>query len=499
MATAPPTGRELDTYRERIDRFIAELDEEYYLHYAGLKDTLDLKPLYDKYPELATLDQAQALGGAAAEGDRGISELWRFASENYLAELTREHAEKSATLEATLETEVDGETIGYRMIRPTIANEEDRERRRRLEDARNRLTEEHINPIHVDGVATLTAAVPRLGSATYADLYRRFGFRLDDLADQCRAVLESTEQMYEREANKLFRARAGVGLDEAERWDVARVFRAPGWDEAFPADKMLPALEVSLADLGIDLRSQQNVELDIEQRPKKSPRAFCAPIEVPGRVVLVIQPMGGADDWRALFHEAGHTEHYAHVNPDLSVEARRLGDVSVTEAWATLMEHFLLEPGWLARRLDFPRPDEFAAEAATGSLYLLRRYCGKLLYELEFHAATELDEKRMSSRYVEILGDALKIEPSTTDYLGDIDPSFYVTGYLRSWALQAQLRNHFRDRFGSDWFANRDAGSMLRELWGEGHRLNADELLADVTGEELEMEAFAESLREQLR
>jgi oligoendopeptidase F len=498
VAAAPPTGRELDTYRERIDRFVAELDEEYYLHYAGHKETLDLKGLYERYPELSELEQAQALG-EAANGDRGVSELWRFASENYLAELTREHAERSATLEAQLEATVDGETIGYRMIRPTIANEEDRAKRQRLEEARNRLTEVHINPVHADAVATLVEAVPRLGSPTYADLYRRFGFKLEQLADQCRAVLDSTEQLYEKEADKLFRARAGVGLGEAQRWDVARVFRAPAWDAAFPAEKMIPALEVSLADLGIDLRTQQNVELDIEQRPKKSPRAFCAPIEVPGRVVLVIQPMGGVDDWRALFHEAGHTEHYAHVSPDLPVEARRLGDVSVTEAWATLMEHFLLEPGWLSRRLDFPRPDEFTAEAATGSLYLLRRYAGKLLYELEFHAATELDERKMSSRYVEILGSALKIEPSETDYLGDIDASFYVTGYLRSWALQAQLRNHLRERFGSDWFANREAGSLLRELWGEGSRMDADELLAEVTGEELELEAFADSLREQLR
>jgi hypothetical protein len=498
VATAPPTGRELDTYRERVDRFVAELDEEYYLHYAGHKDTLDLKALYERYPELSTLEQAQTLG-TAAERDSGVAELWRFACENYLAELTREENERSAGLEAELETTVDGETIGYRMIRPTVANEEDRDRRRRLEEARNRLTEEHINPVLAQAVEKLRGAVPRLGSATYVELYRRFGFRLDELADQCREVLDSTEALYEKAADRLFRTRAGVGLDEAQRFDVARVFRAPGWDAAFPAAKMMPALEVSLADLGIDLRSQQNVELDIEQRPKKSPRAFCAPIEVPGRVVLVIQPMGGADDWRALFHEAGHTEHYAHVREDLPVEAKRLGDVSVTEAWATLMEHFLLEPGWLARRLDFPRPDAFAAEAATGSLYLLRRYAGKLLYELEFHAATELDEKELASRYVEILGTALKIEPSPTDYLADIDSSFYVTGYLRSWALQSQLRNHFRERFGSDWFASREAGSMLRELWSEGHRLNADELLADVTGETLEMEAFAESLREQLR
>ena len=29
--------------------------------------------------------------------------------------------------------------------------------------------------------------------------------------------------------------------------------------------------------------------------------------------MLVIQPNGGVDDWRALFHEAGHTEHYANT------------------------------------------------------------------------------------------------------------------------------------------------------------------------------------------
>jgi oligoendopeptidase F len=494
---AAPSTRELDTYRERVDRFIAELDEEYYLHYAGHKDTLDLEPLYERYPELSSLEQAQALGDAA-NGDRGVSELWRFASENFLAELTREHSEKTAALEAELEAIVDGETIPYRMIRPTMANAGDREKRRRLEEARNRLTEEHINPVLEDAVRRVDEAVPQLGSETYLDLYGRFGFRLEELARQCRAVLQSTEQLYEETADKLFRARAGVGLAEAERWDVTRVFRAPGWDEAFPAAKMIPALEVTLQDLGIDLRAQDNVELDIEQRPKKSPRAFCAPIEVPGRVVLVIQPMGGADDWRALFHEAGHTEHYAHVSGDLPVEAKRLGDVSVTEAWATLMEHLLLEPAWLSRRLDFPKPEDFAAEAATGSLYLLRRYCGKLLYELEFHGATELDAKAMPSRYVELLGDALKIDPSPTDYLGDIDPSFYVTGYLRSWALQSQLREHFRERFGSTWFADRKAGGVLRELWSEGHRLNADELLGEVTGDELELEAFAQSLREQL-
>ncbi len=68
-AAAPLTSADLDRFRDRGDRFIAELDEEYYLHYAGIKDELELAPIYERYSELTTLEQAQALG-QTANGDR---------------------------------------------------------------------------------------------------------------------------------------------------------------------------------------------------------------------------------------------------------------------------------------------------------------------------------------------------------------------------------------------------------------------------------------------
>ena len=40
MATDPPTSAELDTFRAQADRFLAELDEEYYVHFAGPKSAL---------------------------------------------------------------------------------------------------------------------------------------------------------------------------------------------------------------------------------------------------------------------------------------------------------------------------------------------------------------------------------------------------------------------------------------------------------------------------
>jgi hypothetical protein len=489
------TTRELDVYREQADRFIAAMDEEYYLHYAGLKETLDLEPIYEQFAELTSLETANAIG-ASVDGDRRIRELWRFACQGYLGNLTRAHAERVASLEAELKATVDGEEIPYRMIRPTTANEPDRDKRKRLEDARNELTEEHLLPIQLEAAQIERDAVRQLGAPDNAELHRRFGFRLDELAVQARAFLDETERMHEQAADRLFRERAGVSLADAKRWDVARIFRAPEWDAAFPGDKMLPALEATLADLGVDLYAQQNVELDVEQREQKSPRAFCAPIEVPQRVVLVIQPIGGVDDWRALFHEAGHTEHYAHTSADLPVEDRRLGDSAVTEGWAMLMEHLVQDAAWLNRRLDVPRPSEFVAESATGLLYLVRRYCAKLLYELELHQAD--DPTTVRKRYVEILGDALKIEPSDTDYLADVDPGFYVTEYVRAWAFEAQLKRFFREKFGSTWFARRDAGSLLRELWSEGQRLNADELLKELTSAEIELEGVTEYVRDAL-
>jgi hypothetical protein len=493
MSPAPLSPRELDAYREQADRFIAELDEEYYLHYAGLKEAFELAPIYERHAELTQLGKAQSIG-LSVNGGRGVRELWRFACEGYLGNLTREHAERAAMLEAELEVQVDGETIPFRMIRPKLANEPDRARRERLDRVRVEIVEERLNPIHLEAAQVEQRAVRELGATTYLELYRKFGFELDELAEQCRAFLDSTERLYEESADRLFRDRIGIGLDEIKRWDVGRVFRATTWDSAFPKEQMLPALEATLSDLGIDLRAQENVHLDLEERPRKTPRAFCAPIEVPDRVMLVIQPIGGPDDWRALFHEAGHTEHFANTSPDLTVEERRLGDNAVTEGWAMLLQHLTDDPTWLARRLDFPRPDQFSREGATGLLYFVRRYCAKLLYELEFHAAEDVTQ--LAPRYVELLGDALKIEPSAADYLTDIDGNFYVTAYLRSWAFEAQMRTFLREKFGRTWFADRSAGSLLRELWGEGQKPTADELLREVTGAAVEMESVADIIRE---
>ena len=245
MAEPAFSDRELDAYRAGADRFMAELDEEGYLHFAGLKPDYDLAPIYERHAKLTDLHEVQRLG-ATVDGRKNL-ELHRFGCDGFLGGLTRGYAERIAALEASLEAEHGGRTIGYRMLTPTISNEPDRDTRRALEELRNDLTDRELNPIYLEAAETNARAVPELGEPTYLALYRdRFGWDIDGLASQCHDFLDSTERLYEQTMDRALRASVGISLDEAERYDTRRLFRGSSWDAVFPADRMLPALRGTL-------------------------------------------------------------------------------------------------------------------------------------------------------------------------------------------------------------------------------------------------------------
>jgi hypothetical protein len=235
------------------------------------------------------------------------------------------------------------------------------------------------------------------------------------------------------------------------------------------------------------------VVIDTERRPKKSPRAFCAPVRVPGEVYLVIAPVGGREDFAALFHEAGHTEHYAHVDASLPVEDRYLGDNSVTEGFAFLFEHLVSDPEWLHRRLGIEDPEPIVNHERASRMVFLRRYAAKLSYELELHGGGPIDG--LDSIYARRLSDAVHVDWPAVSWLSDVDPFFYVARYLRAWALETHLRSGLRERFGEAWFDEAGAGAFLRELWSAGQgAAGAEGILERLGGRELDFGAVRAAL-----
>jgi hypothetical protein len=492
---------ELDTYRERAENFVCEIEREYYRHLAGHKPELEIEPIYERHAELFEREAAERIRevavraeGAAGDRDderRRLRYLLQFAVDGLLGRETKAEQAELARLEATLEVAEDGGAVPYRQVPIEQANEGDPGRRAALERARNSVLEERLNPLHREALERAHALCRELGwkgyAAAYADLR---GLDLESLAAQVRRFAEATREAYGVICDPELETHVGRRIGTLERSDMPRFFRAAALDPAFPPEQLVGSFRETMAGLGVDLDRQPNVHVDVEARETKSPRAFCATPRVPDEVYLVVPPMGGRDDFAALFHEGGHTEHYARTEAALPFEFRHLGDNSVTESFAFLFEHLTEDPAWLRSTLGAAEHGPAVSHARAVKLMMLRRYTAKLDYELELHSPAP-DLEAMPRRYAELLGRAVRVEWPRESWIADVDPGLYVTCYLRAWALETHWRRALRERFGEDWFTSAEAGAWLDALWRNGQRLDADELLAETLGEELDFEVLA--------
>jgi oligoendopeptidase F len=491
---------DLDAYRTSAEAFLGELTGEYYRHYAGLSESYEIEQIYDAHPDLFTRtaveDLRDRLAAAAPqdEAQRRLRLLLDFATEGYLGQSTKEIESELARREAGLKIEVGGETIGFRESSLLQMNEPDAARREAIELARLQATEEHLNPLYRQATERQQAISRTLGYASYRELCEvTKALDLEGLHRQTESFARATDADYPRLLDPEARRVIGIGVDELRRSDLPRFFRAPDEDAKFPAGALISSFVETMSGLGIDVRAQAGVVLDAEPRPNKSPRAFCAPVRSPGEIYLVIAPSGGWDDYSALFHEGGHTEHFAHVDPALPFEFRRLGDNAITECFAFLFEHLVENPEWLARHLGIEDAERIAGHARAQRLVYLRRYTAKLAYELELHA-DEQPLERMAERYSELLGGALHVPWQPQSFLADVDPGFYCACYLRAWALETHLRRYLHQRHGPAWFDSAAAGEELRSLWSAGQRQSAEELLEEIGGERLDFGVLRDDL-----
>jgi hypothetical protein len=476
---------DLDAYRSEAEAFLGDLDREYYLHFSGQQDDYGIEAVYERH---AGLFDRPAVEGLREAGNRALLE---FAAEGLIGRETKAEQAELARREAALEVEVDGERVPYRETSVIQANEPDPDRRSAIDTARNRVLDEELNPLLVELFEHGRALTGELGwPSTLAMCEDLSGIDLHSLGRQAAAFLETTDERYGPLVGPRLEEQLGFGFDRLRRADLTAFFRAPSLDRWFPEERLVPSLVDTLAGVGIDVESQPGVRLDTEARPKKSPRAFCAPVRVPDEVYLVIARIGGRDDYAALYHEAGHTEHYAHMEASLPVEDRYLGDNSITEGFAFLLEHLTDDASWLERVLGVDEPEEVVSHAAAVKLLFVRRYCAKLVYELELHNG-EVALDALRDRYSELLGSAVRVDWPRTTWLADVDAFFYAARYLRAWALETHLRATLRERFGPAWFEEPAAGDLLRGLWRPGQRNGADELLAELSGEKLDLGVLA--------
>lgn len=493
---------ELGRVRGDLEAFQNELMAEFYSNYAGLKDELSTVPIYDRYSHLFSPEAVEAVSKAWDESPPEEDRRWQvylraFSTFGYVESAVKALTDKVNTWEARTSVPFDGEEIPYRMVPVKLRNEPDPDRRRQLFEAKTEAMSE-LNGLLLERMAMAHDTASALGFKNYRDMCSTLkGIDYRKLEEEMEGLLRGTEKLYVDQIDSLLQDRAGIPLSDAWSRDIPYAFKGEEYDVYFSKDRLVGAFFETMKGMGIDPASYTNIMIDTEDREKKTPRAFCAPVKVPDDVRLVIRPMGGWRDYESFFHEGGHAWHFGSTDRALPAEYRYLGDNSVTEGFAFLFNYLVTDRLWLKRHLGFEDSGEYLRFALLNKLMFLRRYASKLVYEMKLHQARVSPE--LGDVYRATLQRGLKFKHSEKHFLEDVDDGFYCADYLRAWVFEGQLRAAMKEKFGEEWFADPRSGDYLREMWSYGQKFNADELVRTVGYVELDSEPLVQEIEQALK
>ena len=455
--------------------------------------------IYSRHPHLFTRETLARVRAAVArarapQDKKALTYLRRFLEGEFVSQQAAVLEDSIANVMLSATVAVDTGRVPYFQISGWLSNQPDHARRLAAYAAQDSVLDA-LKPLYQARLELVRREAARLGYPSRFHFYQdQKGISFPELEREVRAFLSDTQGMYDTLLILLARDQLALPAAEVRRADINRINRLRGFDEYFPRDQLLPSLTRSFADLGVDLSRQRNIRLDVEDRPGKNPRAACFAVHVPDDIRVSVEPVGGLQDYEAVFHEMGHAEHAAYTR-QARIELRSLGSSAFGECMAFAHEYLLEDPGWLATHLQVERYDlqHLAPQAAGLRLMLVRRYAGKFLYQMDLHRGgvkpedAYLSNMRLALRYPMDEHDARRCYED--------DEGFYEADYLQAWFLEAMLVAHLEARYGPRYFQRREAGEELKALWATGQELSGPELARRLGATHVDHRPLAAQLR----
>ncbi len=468
---------------ERFEKFLAELEDESRLNWAGLKDESNTEPIMKKYEDLFSKDNISL-----------IEELWKAESDSakkYEYKLLffglidmniyfnqAKSADEISSYLSKSKVKFKKKEISYYDIRPTIMKTDDFNEREILQKLAVKVVKE-INPKILKSLLDELKELENFGFQSYIKYYsdqksmdyERF-YRLS------KKIFSRLQNLYLAKMGKIVEERLDKKLGEIKSCHSIYLLQMRDYQQLFPKDKLIEAYKLTIKDMGLDDLESKNIHIDIEDRPTKNPRAVCFTVQVPKEIHLIIKPNGGQQDFEALMHEAGHSQHFAHIDPNLPFSFRNLSSShALTELFSYIFEGLSRNPYWLSHYLGIDEKigTKLLMETETINLFMLIRYLGKFIYEYEVFENNLLDQAPRI--YTETLKDFTGFVYDQSQFLNDMDSGFYSADYLRAWLGEAQLSDYLEINFSKNWFMNKEAGHFLKELWLPGFQSELESVI----------------------
>ena len=461
-----------------------EIDTESRLARVGLKDEQKIAPILKKYDWLYDLSTVNFVKeNYKKETKPNIKEQLRLLffelADFFLYKKVAEIDDRLSTFFNKTEVELDGEKISFYNLGPLISKTADFGKRERLYEAGLRVIKKANSDYLLMLESALKSTKSDLNFDGYIDFYQNkktIDYNLfQNLVFKINSQLQG---LYREKMNKFVEKNLNCLWKNLKSCHLSYLLVLNRFDQYFPKEKLMPVFEASMKDLGFNIKNQPNIQIDTEERPKKNPRAVCYPAKVPQEIHLIIKPIGGFYDFTAFFHEAGHSEHHAHVKASLPFAFRHLeSSNALAELFSFLFESLTRNPLWLEKYLDLTKKtaNQITYDSEMANFYLLIRYLAKFCYEYQlfssgdFSVGPQLYAKTLT-KFTNFIYDPIA-------YLDDLDDGFYSADYLRAWIGHSQLVAFFEKKFGGNWFEKKEAGEWLKKIWELGSQFELEEVL----------------------
>ena len=493
---------QIESYRTRLEEFEQTINREMYLFRSGLKERLEIVTLYSDYSDLFC---GESIREIESELKRESFESRRKSLEKILLYLTDQCLELRAAplneeisnFQARQTLQWEGRQIPVFQVPGYLRTESDARKRRTLSE-KHQKTMGETEDLGRRYFAQLRAAAADLGFRSYREARERIGgIQYEKVLSAFDEALDRLEDKYLERLRASLEMTLGIPFAGVGDWDVAHWEEKNDQPVVFPAENLVEVVESTISGLGIRPEASGAVSLDLENRFRKQPGAFCIPVRIPHDIKIVMTPGSGSRHYAALLHECGHAYSFAWASPSLPPEHRLLGERAVSESYAFLLENFLEEPEWLASALHFMKSGNFLRFRAVYKVFLIRRCAGRLRVAVNLDGSDSFDDA--PHIYSETMKRYTGLQHQPGSWQADFSDPFAAADHLRGWALEAMLREYLRTKYGNSWSGNRSASGFLKEIWETGLLYRADELCREIGIGDLDPQVLADKLWEGLK
>jgi len=494
-----------------IENALFHLNYRWKLHslamWKGDRSPFKLYQFYDTYEDfvnLKTLAQIDAL-----DGEQGKDRLRHALIDHYLQRALLPHETEMRAWMKGASAHVNSRKIRFTDIIPWCQKQSTYETRQILQKETGPLCK-FLTPFALNYWNILLKIITgELGFVSYLDYCREkksldYPFYYRFLKD----LLLQSDSIYFPAMERWCRKRFGHPLNELTRFDAINILSLGHFDALLPGNPV-QAFSSFFGHWGIDLDRTPGLHLEIGREKRKSAQAISFILQVPDEIYILMKPEGGWIDLETLWHELGHGLSAAFTSAGLSIVNKDLAtSFSLSESFAFLNQNITLSLPFLKAWLGLePRvSEELRYYKVLKDLSMFRRYAAKFLAEYEMFQSGNLSDGRP---YAEMMARYTGFYYQPESHLFDLVPEFYSLDYVLGWLTESIMEAYLRDRLGSGWMFQKEAGRVLKQWWRQGNEndipvflqlnglepLNADRimtrwketLLPDITGPHLEL------------